>query len=126
MSNDHNMNSMRNSKRFLTRAKKLIPALSQTFSKAPYSYVEGIYPAFLSSGKGSHVFDVDNNKFIDYVLALGPITLGYQYKRVDDAIKNQLKNGISFSMPHYLEVELSKEIKSVIPGAEMIRFSKTG
>lgn len=120
------MQSMKNSRKLLKTAKNLIPALSQTFSKAPYSYVEGIYPAFLSSGKGSHVFDVDNNEFIDYVLALGPITLGYQYKRVDDAIKNQLKKGILFSMPHYLEVELSKEIESIIPGAEMIRFSKTG
>src|SRR5574337_1171266 len=101
MSNDHNMNSMRNSKRFLTRAKKLIPALSQTFSKAPYSYVEGVYPAYLSRGKGSHVFDVDDNEFIDYVLGLGPISLGYCYKPVNKAIIEQLSNGISFSLPHY-------------------------
>ncbi len=120
------MHSMKNSKKLLKTAKNLIPALSQTFSKAPYSYVEGIYPAYISKGKGSHLHDVDNNEYIDYVLALGPITLGYQYKRVDDAIKNQLKQGISFSMPHYLEVELSKEIKSIIPGTDMVRFSKTG
>jgi glutamate-1-semialdehyde 2,1-aminomutase len=117
---------MKNSKRLLKKSKNLIPALSQTFSKAPYSYVEGVYPTFLSQGKGSHVYDVDNNEFIDYVLALGPITLGYQYKRVDDAIKNQLKQGISFSIPHYTEVELSEEIKSIIPGTDMVRFSKTG
>jgi len=117
---------MKNSKRLLKKSKNLIPALSQTFSKAPYSYVEGVYPTYISQGKGSHIYDVDNNEFIDYVLALGPITLGYQYKRVDDAIKNQLKQGISFSMPHYTEIELSEEIKSIIPGTDMVRFSKTG
>lgn len=114
------------SKKYLERAKKLIPALSQTFSKAPYSYVEGVYPMYLSRGKGSHVFDVDNNEFIDYVLGLGPVSLGYCYKPVDEAILEQLSKGISFSMPHYLEVELSEEIKSIIPGTDMVRFSKTG
>ena len=120
------MHAMKKSKKFLRRAKNLIPALSQTFSKAPYSYVEGVYPTYLSKGKGSHVFDVDNNEYIDYVLALGPIILGYDYPRVDNAIKKQLKNGISFSIPHTLEVELSEKVQSIIPGAEMIRFSKTG
>ena len=118
--------TFRKSQNLLKRAKKTIPALSQTFSKAPYSYVEGVYPTYLSHGKGSHVFDVDNNEYIDYVLALGPITLGYQYKRVDDAIKKQLKQGISFSIAHSSEVELSEEIKSIIPGTDMVRFSKTG
>jgi len=120
------MHTMKKSKKFLRRAKNLIPALSQTFSKAPYSYVEGVYPTYLSRGKGSHVFDVDNNEYIDYVLALGPIILGYGYPKVDNAIKRQLENGISFSMPHILEVELSEKIRSIIPGTEMVRFSKTG
>ena len=120
------MYSLKNSKKYLSKATKLIPALSQTFSKAPYSYVEGVYPTYLSRGKGSHVFDVDGNEFIDYVLALGPIILGYAYPRVDNAIKNQLKKGILFSIPHPLEVELSEKISSIVPGAEMVRFSKTG
>lgn len=120
------MLKLKKSNEYLKRATGLIPALSQTFSKAPYSYVEGIYPVYLKSGKGSHVFDVDNNEFIDYVLALGPITLGYSYPSVNRAILKQLKNGISFSMPHPLEVELSEKLHNIIPGAEMVRFSKTG
>ncbi len=47
------------SQEYLNRAKNLIPALSQTFSKAPYRYVEGVYPFCLKNGKGSHVTDVD-------------------------------------------------------------------
>jgi glutamate-1-semialdehyde 2,1-aminomutase len=115
-----------NSNNLLSEAKSLIPALSQTFSKAPYSYVEGVYPTYLESGKGSHVFDVDNNEFIDYVLALGPITLGYNYPKVNKAITSQLKKGISFSIPHSLEVEVSKKLNSIIPNADMVRFAKTG
>ena len=117
---------MKKSNKFLKRAKKVIPALSQTFSKAPYSLVEGIYPTFLSHGKGSHVFDVDGNKYIDYILGLGPITLGYSYSRVNNAVIKQLKKGVSFSLPHFLEVEVSELISSVIPGADMVRFAKTG
>ena len=120
------MRKMNKSKKYLKVAKRLIPALSQTFSKAPYSYVEGVYPTYLSRGKGSHVFDVDNNEYIDYVLGLGPVILGYNYPRVNDAIKKQLKNGISFSIPHFLEVEISEKIKSIIPKTDMVRFSKTG
>ena len=120
------MKKMNNSKKLLKKAQKLIPALSQTFSKAPYSYVEGVYPSYLKSGKGSVVTDVDDNKYIDYVLGLGPIILGYNYPKVNSAIIRQLKNGISFSIAHPLEVETSEKISSIIPGAEMIKFTKTG
>jgi glutamate-1-semialdehyde 2,1-aminomutase len=118
--------NLKKSHEFLKRAEDLIPALSQTFSKAHYSYVSGVYPTYLKHGKGSHVFDVDDNEYIDYVLGLGPVSLGYCYKSVDDAIKTQLKNGISFSMPHYLEVEFSEKLQKIIPGSEMVRFAKTG
>lgn len=90
------MQPMINSEKYLERATKLIPALSQTFSKSPSSYVEDVYPVYLSKGKGSHVFDVDNNEFIDYVLGLGPVSLGYCYRPVDEAILEQLSKGISF------------------------------
>lgn len=120
------MIKLKKSNSYLRKAEKLIPALSQTFSKGPYSYVQGTYPVYLKSGKGSHVFDVDDNEFIDYVLALGPITLGYSYPVVNKAISRQLKDGISFSMPHYLEVELAEKVHQIIPGADMVKFTKTG
>jgi glutamate-1-semialdehyde 2,1-aminomutase len=120
------MLNRKESEKYLKRAEGLIPALSQTFSKAHYSYISGVYPTFLKNGKGGHVFDVDNNEYIDYVLGLGPVVLGYCYERVDNAISKQLQNGISFSMPHYLEVEFSEKLQKIIPGAEMVRFAKTG
>lgn len=120
------MKSLTNSTKLLHRAQKLIPSLSQTFSKGPSSYVEGVYPTYVLKGKGSHIFDVDGNKYIDYVLGLGPIILGYNYSKVNNAIIKQLKSGISFSIPHPLEVELAEKINKMIPGAEMIRYAKTG
>ncbi|MEM3006429.1 MAG: aminotransferase class III-fold pyridoxal phosphate-dependent enzyme, partial [Candidatus Nitrosotenuis sp.] len=104
----------------------LLPILPHTFSKAPYSYVEGVYPAYVKSGRGSHLQDVDGNDYIDYVLGLGPIILGYNYPEVNQAIMDTLKEGTTFSMPHYLEIEFADLLCSVIPSAEMAKFTKTG
>jgi len=68
------------SNELLVRAEKIIPGLSQTFSKAIYSYVKGVYPIYVQKGKGCKIVDVDGNVFIDYVLGLGPISLGYCYE----------------------------------------------
>ena len=63
---------------------------------------------------------------MDYLCGLGPITLGYNYKPVNDAIIDQLKQGILFSLPHPVEVECSEKISQVIPNADMVKFEKTG
>jgi len=118
--------NLKKSKDLLIKGQKIIPAVSQTFSKAHYSYVKGVFPTYVKSGKGSHIFDVDNNEYVDYVLGLGPVILGYCYEPVDLAIKKQLENGISFSMPHYLEIDFSEKIQKIIPGSEMVRIAKTG
>jgi glutamate-1-semialdehyde aminotransferase len=100
--------------------------VTQTLAKGPGQYVDGVAPKYLKSGKGSHVWDVDGNEFIDYNMAIGPLSLGYAYPRVDSAIVGQLKDGITFSMMHELEVVLAELIHKVIPNAESIRISKTG
>jgi len=117
---------LNSSEKLKQKAQDLIPGLAHTFSKAPYSYVDGIYPSYVKSGNGSHVTDVDGNEFIDYVLGLGPIILGYNYPTVNEAIMNALKEGITFSMPHYLELELAELLCSIVPTAEMVKFTKTG
>lgn len=111
---------------YVKRATGLIPQLSQTMSKAPYYYVQGVQPSYLERGRGATVWDVDGNSYIDYVCGLGAVTLGYNCLEVDKAIMAQLFQGISFSQPHRLEVEVSELLRQVIPCAEMVRFSKTG
>ena len=108
------------------RAKKVIPHLTGTFSSAAPSFVEGVYPVYAKSANGSHFTDVDDNEFIDYLLGLGPITLGYNYYVVNEAIIKQLKNGILFSLPHQIEVETAELISQTIPYAEMVKFEKSG
>ncbi|NQT71910.1 MAG: aminotransferase class III-fold pyridoxal phosphate-dependent enzyme [Chloroflexi bacterium] len=112
--------------KYLERAKKIIPAGTQTFSKGPTQYVQGIAPIYLQKGKGSHIFDVDGNEYIDYPMALGPITLGYCYPAVDKAIIAQLQDGITFSLMHPLEIDLAELLIDTIPCAEMVRFGKNG
>lgn len=104
----------------------MIPSQTQTFSRAATTFVEGVYPVYVKSASGSHFTDVDGNKFLDYLLGLGPITLGYNYKRVNSAIKNQLNNGILFSLPHPLEIDLSELLCKTIPNTDMVKFEKSG
>jgi len=115
-----------NSKELQERAKNVIPHLTGTFTRNAHSFVEGVYPVYIKSAEGSHFTDVDGNKYLDYLCGIGPITLGYNYQKVNDAIIAQLKNGILFSLPHPLELELSELISQTIPHAEMVKFEKTG
>jgi len=114
------------SRDLLERANKVLPAQTHTFSKGHKSFVDGAYPIFVERAKGSHFFDVDGNDFIDYVAALGPIILGYNYEPVINAIKNQLDQGSIFSLPHKLEVEAAELMANIIPNTDMAKFTKTG
>lgn len=108
------------------RALGTIPLASQTFSKSAMQYVKGAAPLFLESGDGCRVRDVDGSSYIDYVLGLLPVVLGYRDPDVDDAIRTQLERGISFSLPTALEADLAERLVKLIPCAEMVRFGKNG
>jgi glutamate-1-semialdehyde aminotransferase len=108
------------------RAQALIPCGTQTLSKSPTQYVEGMAPKYLLRGKGCHVWDLDGHEFIDYGMGLHPIILGYTYPAVDEAIQAQLRQGITFTLNHPLEVELAEVLRKIIPCAEMIRYGKNG
>ncbi|MBI4629781.1 MAG: aminotransferase class III-fold pyridoxal phosphate-dependent enzyme [Candidatus Rokubacteria bacterium] len=114
------------SREYLARARKVIPSCTQTFSKGPTQFVQGVAPLFLQRGRGSHVWDVDGNEYIDYPMALGPIVLGYDDPDVLAAVQAQLADGVTFSLAHPLEVEVAELLTEVIPCAEMVRFGKNG
>ena len=114
------------SNKLFERSEGLIPAYSQLLAKGPTQWTKGIAPKYLRRGKGSHVWDIDGNEYIDFNMGIGPIVLGYCYEKVDEAIRKQIEDGITFSLTHPLEVELSEKVSSVIPNAECVRFSKTG
>jgi glutamate-1-semialdehyde 2,1-aminomutase len=108
------------------RAQQVMFPVTQTMAKGPSQYVNGVAPKYLAKGKNARVWDVDGNEYIDYNMAIGPVSLGYGYDRVDQAIQQQLKDGITFSLMHPLEVELSELIHKIIPNAEGVRIAKTG
>ena len=108
------------------RAREVIPGVSQTASKRPWNFAPGAYPVYLARGKGSRVWDVDGNEYVDFVSALGPVILGYSDDGVNEAIRRQLEDGICFSVMHALEVEAAERLRELVPCAEMTRFFKTG
>jgi glutamate-1-semialdehyde-2,1-aminomutase len=108
------------------RAARVIPGGSQTLSKGATQYVQGVAPTFLVRGQGSHVWDADGNEYIDFPMALGPIILGHGYPAVDEAVRRQMADGVSFSLPHPLEIEVAERLVQMVPCAEMVRFGKNG
>ena len=114
------------SNELLKRAVEVTPLGAQTYSKSYRYYCQGDSPTFIDRGDGCYLYDVDGNKFIDFVCALGPITIGYNIEEVNNAIKEQLERGISFSLQAEVEVELAEKVIEIIPCAEMVRFVKNG
>ena len=115
-----------NSENWLKRAEATIPLGSQTFSKSRTQYPVGISPLYISRAKGAKVIDLDGNSYIDLVSALASITLGYNNRGLNNAIRRQLRKGISYSLPGKLESEVSEKLVEMIPSAEMVRFGKNG
>jgi glutamate-1-semialdehyde 2,1-aminomutase len=118
------MRTTKKSTALFTRSLEYLTGGSSTASKR-VTY-DGDEPAVIVRGKGCRVWDADGNEYIDFRNSLGPVTLGYAVDEVNDAIKNQLENGIVFGHPHPLEGEVAEILCGIIPCAEQARFLKTG
>ncbi len=110
----------------LKRARKIIPLGAQTFSKSFIQYPIDHAPLFVTHGQGAYIYDVDGNQLVDLVSGLLPVILGYHDSDVDEAIRRQLVNGISFSTSTALEADLADILCELIPCAEMVRLGKNG
>jgi glutamate-1-semialdehyde aminotransferase len=88
--------------------------------------VDGEYPAFAQRGEGAYVWDVDANRYIDFILAYGTIVLGHAHPAVTAAVVEQIRSGFALSMPKPVQVELAELLAKVIPGAERVLMLKTG
>lgn len=120
------MRRLDRSREIWARAEKVIPLGTQTLSKSPTQFVQGVSPIYLERGRGAHVWDVDGNEYIDYPMALGPVILGYAEPAVDEAIARQLRDGITFTLMHPLEVDVAERIIAMCPGVDAVRFGKSG
>ncbi len=86
---------------------------------------KGCTPYF-AKGKGSHLFDVDGNEFIDFRLGFGPVILGYAYDEVDNAVIEAIHGGITPGITSEREVEVAEKIIDMCPAVEMVRIVNTG
>jgi glutamate-1-semialdehyde 2,1-aminomutase len=117
---------MKSSDEYFKRAIRLIPWGTQTNAKRPYPFFDETMPKFIERGKGCRIWDMEEKEYIDFRLALGPVTLGYCYDEVDEAVRAQMEKGVLFSMASPLELELAELLTEVVPNAEMCRLMKTG
>jgi len=120
------MRSFEKSNALVERERKVAPLAAQTFSKSYRYFMPGSAPMYIDHAEGARVYDVDGNEYLDFICCLGPITLGYNYPAVNEAVKEQLNKGIIFPTQAPVECELAEKLVEVIPCAEMVKFVKNG
>lgn len=113
------------SDRLIAYAQKLIPGGCHTYSKGPdQSPLLG--PKVISHGKGSHVWDVDGNEYIDWAMGLTSVSLGHAFEPVLDAVRAELDKGVNFQCPSPIETRLAETFLDAVPSADMVKFAKNG
>ncbi len=83
-------------------------------------------PLFIDHGKNQYIYDIDGNKYIDYVLSWGPLILGHADDKVVAALKKAVAKGTSYGAPTLLETELAKMVSKIVPSIEEIRMVSSG
>ena len=113
------------SKELFERALKLIPGGVSSSSR---SCLEGYkpYPIFIEKAKGSKLYDVDGNEYIDYLLALGPTLVGNANPRVIDFVTKEIKKGNAYALPYELQIKVAEKLIDDVPCFEKVTFMNSG
>jgi glutamate-1-semialdehyde 2,1-aminomutase len=106
------------------RANKIIPGGVNSPVRAFKSV--GMNPIFISHGKGSHIYDIDGNSYIDYVSSWGPLILGHCNEKVVNAIKVAAEKGTSYGAPTIIETEVAELITKMVPTIDVVRMVNSG
>ncbi len=114
----------KHSHELFARACELIPGGVNSPVRA-FKAVGG-QPRFIARGEGAHLFDVDGNRYIDYVLSWGPLIHGHAHPYVIEAITRVAAQGTSYGAPTELEVRLAQMVIEAMPAVEMVRFVNSG
>lgn len=113
-----------NSKRLFEEACELIPGGVNSPVRA-FKAV-GDHPVFIERGEGAYLYDVDGNKYVDYICSWGPLLLGHQPEAVSKAVMTALTKGSTYGAPTGIEVEMAKKIVDAVPSVEMVRMVSSG
>jgi glutamate-1-semialdehyde 2,1-aminomutase len=112
------------SKELFDRAQQSIPGGVNSPVRA-FKSVGGT-PVFLKNAKGAYLYDVDDNRYIDYINSWGPMILGHAFEPVVKAIQEKALDSTSFGAPTELEVEMAELVKSMVPNVDLIRMVSSG
>lgn len=112
------------SQRLFERAQQHIPG----GVNSPVRAFKGVggSPVFIKKAKGAHLFDEDDNRFIDYINSWGPMILGHAYRPVVNAIREKVADSTSFGAPTELEIQMAELIKAMVPNVDLIRMVNSG
>jgi glutamate-1-semialdehyde 2,1-aminomutase len=97
---------------------------SSSSSRGPVTF--GTYPIFMERGRGSRIYDVDGNEYIDWMMAFGALPLGHAHPEVVEAITEAVTTGAHFATATPVELEVAEMIQKIVPNAERVRFANTG
>lgn len=112
------------SKAAFSEAKKVIPGGVNSPVRAFKSV--GLTPVFIERGRGSHVFDIDGNDYIDYIGSWGPLILGHAHPEVLEAVIKAAEKGTSFGAPTQLETMMARLVCERVPSVETVRMVNSG
>lgn len=112
------------SQKYFSQAQQIIPGGVNSPVRAFRSV--GGEPRFIDWGEGAYFWDVDGNRYLDYVGSWGPLIHGHAPQFINDAVTRQLSRGASFGAPTALEVEMAEEVVNSVPSIEMVRMVNSG
>ncbi|WP_214766610.1 MULTISPECIES: glutamate-1-semialdehyde 2,1-aminomutase [unclassified Exiguobacterium] len=91
-----------------------------------FKAVGGGAPVYMERGEGAYFYDVDGNRYIDYLAAYGPIITGHGHPHITEAITHAAQNGLLYGTPHRLEIDFAHKLQQAIPSLEKVRFTNSG
>ena len=119
------MNKFLQSEKLHKQSQKLIVGGVNSPSRS-FKAVGGGSPIYMKKGQGAYFWDVDDNRYIDYLAAYGPIITGHAHPHISEAIKKATDNGILYGTPTSLEITFAQKLQAAIPSLEKIRFVNSG
>lgn len=112
------------SKALFERSRAVLIEGGSSASRGPANY--GAYPLFIERGEGAYVYDVDGNRYIDWMMAYGALPLGHAHPGVAAAVTTAATSGAHFATATPVEIEVAELIQQLVPTAERVRFANTG
>lgn len=112
------------SKALFERSLQVMIEGGSSSSRGPVNY--GPYPLFIDRGEGSHIYDVDGNGYIDWMMAYGALPLGHAHPKIVAAVSAGVASGAHFATATEIEIEVAELIQKMVPTAERVRFANTG